>query len=183
MIKEPVDLSAFKPEYPAPPRLNWVWLLLAQVFVSTFMMVALWHSHRQTSALVVLCAIVSFAISNGWLLIQILWFHSVNRNSVAFRLYLICIVLNAISQIMGLVHPQHGMIFNLILLAICVFFIYTNFVFRRELQKHYNEIEPIGLRLTGAMTFFFALFYFQYHFRKIALLKDEAAAMPAPPTA
>jgi len=39
---------------------------------------------------------------------------------------------------------------------------------RRSLLNYYNTVEPIGLQLSPVMTFFFALFYFQYHFTRIA---------------
>jgi hypothetical protein len=34
---------------------------------------------------------------------------------------------------------------------------------RHSMLEHYNEREPIGLRLSAAMTFFFNVLYFQHH--------------------
>jgi len=42
------------------------------------------------------------------------------------------------------------------------------FSMRSSIQRYYNTVEPIGLRLSGVMTFFFAVLYFQYHFSRIA---------------
>jgi zinc-ribbon domain len=42
------------------------------------------------------------------------------------------------------------------------------FGMRSSLVKHYTIVEPIGLRLSGVMTFFFSILYFQYHFSRIA---------------
>jgi hypothetical protein len=49
------------------------------------------------------------------------------------------------------------------------------FAIRAELQKHYNEREPVGLYLSGIMTFFFSYFYFQYHLYDIAQFKKRQA--------
>ena len=38
---------------------------------------------------------------------------------------------------------------------------------KNSIEEHYNTVEPIGLELNGVMTFFFNVFYFQYHFTKI----------------
>jgi hypothetical protein len=42
------------------------------------------------------------------------------------------------------------------------------FGMRKSMVTYYNSVEPIGLRLSGIMTFFFTLIYFQYHFSRIA---------------
>jgi hypothetical protein len=42
------------------------------------------------------------------------------------------------------------------------------FGMRRSLIDYFNTVEPIGLRLSGVMTFFFHMLYFQYHLSRIA---------------
>jgi len=42
------------------------------------------------------------------------------------------------------------------------------FGMRKSMVTYYNSVEPIGLQLSGIMTFFFTLIYFQYHFSRIA---------------
>lgn len=42
------------------------------------------------------------------------------------------------------------------------------FGMRSSLVRYYNSVENIGLKLSGAMTFFFNILYFQYHFSRIA---------------
>ena len=49
------------------------------------------------------------------------------------------------------------------------------FDMRKSLVTHYNSVEPIGLKLSGVMTFFFHFLYFQYHFTRIAALKQTGA--------
>jgi hypothetical protein len=41
------------------------------------------------------------------------------------------------------------------------------FSLRSSLEQHYNSVEPMGLSLSGVMTFFFGDIYFQYHFNDI----------------
>ena len=52
--------------------------------------------------------------------------------------------------------------------VIIVFALIGIFGMRKSLLRHYNTVEPIGLRLGGVMTFFFSILYFQYHFSRIA---------------
>ncbi len=53
-----------------------------------------------------------------------------------------------------------------------VFILLGFFGMRGSIQRYYNSVEPIGLRLSGVMTFFFNMLYFQYHFRRIARWKQ-----------
>ena len=45
------------------------------------------------------------------------------------------------------------------------------FGMRKSLVYYYNNVENIGLRLSGVMTFFFNILYFQYHLSRIARWK------------
>ena len=49
-----------------------------------------------------------------------------------------------------------------------VLIILGHFNIRASLERHYNTVENIGLKLSPVMTFFFNIFYFQYHFARIA---------------
>jgi hypothetical protein len=52
------------------------------------------------------------------------------------------------------------------------------FQMRSSLENYYNTVEPIKLRLSGVMTFFFAVYYFQYHFSRIAVWKKTGYIQP-----
>jgi hypothetical protein len=52
------------------------------------------------------------------------------------------------------------------------------FNMRSSLEDYYNTVEPISLRLSGVMTFFFAIYYFQYHFSRIAAWKKTGYLQP-----
>ncbi len=57
------------------------------------------------------------------------------------------------------------MILNLVII---VTGLVTVFSMRTSIERYYNTVEPMGLRLSGVMTFFFTILYFQYHFSRIA---------------
>jgi hypothetical protein len=42
-----------------------------------------------------------------------------------------------------------------------------HFSLKNALEEYYNSVEPINLQLSGVMTFFFNVIYFQYHLSKI----------------
>jgi hypothetical protein len=59
-----------------------------------------------------------------------------------------------------------------------IFFLIAAFQMRRSLLHYYNLVEPIGLRLSGGMTFFFSIFYLQHHFSRIAKWKQTGYLEP-----
>jgi hypothetical protein len=186
MFSEPVDLSAFKPKYPSPPSMHW-FLMLALSWVAgiwlLIMQFTLFGTDVQGTALMrTWLPLLGVVVYSAFVLMQILWFRKVNPASLAYPLYLVSIAFNFVLLIMRIADPKPGTADSFAGIAAWGLYIGTNFVFRSELQRHYNKAEPIGLKLSGVMTFFFARYYFQYHFMKIARLKDEAAAIPAQPT-
>jgi len=52
------------------------------------------------------------------------------------------------------------------------------FKMRSGLLEYYNTVEPINLRLSGVMTFFFSVYYFQHHFTRIARWKNTGYLEP-----
>ncbi len=50
------------------------------------------------------------------------------------------------------------------------------FNMRSSIEDHFNSAEPIGLSLNGVMTFFFSIYYFQYHFTRINEMKQRQMA-------
>jgi hypothetical protein len=59
-----------------------------------------------------------------------------------------------------------------------VLYVMGIFKMRAAIRDYYNTVEPINLRLSGVMTFFFALLYFQYHFSRIANWKRTGYLVP-----
>jgi hypothetical protein len=69
----------------------------------------------------------------------------------------------SVATIMGIV--------GLLSLLIGIFWLVAIFGMRGSLVRYYNTVEPMGLRLSGVMTFFFSFLYFQYHMSRIAKWK------------
>ncbi|MGZ4889375.1 MAG: hypothetical protein ACXWBH_09355, partial [Candidatus Angelobacter sp.] len=59
-----------------------------------------------------------------------------------------------------------------------VLFVIAEFQMKNDLEDYYNTVEPINLRLHGGMTFFFAVWYFQHHFSRIAQWKKSGVLQP-----
>jgi len=64
------------------------------------------------------------------------------------------------------------------LMAATVLYVIGIFKMREAIQDYYNTVEPINLRLSGVMTFFFNILYFQYHFCRIANWKKTGYLVP-----
>jgi hypothetical protein len=59
-------------------------------------------------------------------------------------------------------------------------FVLGVFSMKRHVVKHYNTVEPIDFKLGGWKTFFGSICYLQYHFTRIARLKQEQPYLFAP---
>ena len=70
----------------------------------------------------------------------------------------------------SLSHSDRGL-GSILMLAGLVCYTVARFRIRKILFTHYNSVEPIGLRLSDVMTFFFGTMYFQYHLSRIAQWK------------
>jgi hypothetical protein len=159
----PAAAPAYPPglvPYPDPPNLHWALVLLIAFFT---------------------CGIFSIV----WLFVEAAWVRKVDPHSKAIFLYIgglglyVCGFVAQISmkaaQARGDMSPVVVGAFSIVwALAYCVLFIWANFSMRESIEEHFNGPEPIGLELSGVMTFFFSLYYFQYHFSRINELKRIA---------
>ena len=134
-------------ERPMPPNLHW--------------------------ALVVVLGIVTFGIFwIIWAFVQAAWVRKVvPKSKVLF--YLIAYVGAAI------VAATFGKsLFNPILRLVgIVFWLMSIFSMRSEIEDYASTLNPAGLSLSGVMTFFFNVAYFQYHMPEIRELTQRP--MPA----
>jgi uncharacterized membrane protein len=124
---------------PAPPSLHWgVVLLLVAITFGVFGIV--------------------------WLFVEANWVRKINPKSKAplFALaYLGSIVgeffLTGDLAVMGAVLRLVGVVLYLVAV----------FQMRSDIEDYYARLNPVGLQLGAAMTFFFNVIYFQYHFPEI----------------
>jgi hypothetical protein len=140
-----------QPSVPLPPRLHWGLLLLFSVVTLGVVYVV-------------------------WMFIQAVWVKKIDPRSNAIPLLIAYLVLAVIGQVIadGSEKGSGGATAGgLLVLAGTIASIVAAFSMRRSMLDHYNQVEPIGLRLSGALTLFFGALYLQYHMTRIAAWKQS----------
>jgi hypothetical protein len=146
-------------QYPPPPSLHWGVVLLL-----TFLT----------------CGIFALV----WLVVEVLWIKKVkpDTKSAMYLTIAVCLWLamigfgfyrGVIAASTGLASPGLQGLSLLLNLVYIVMHLLTVFTMKSDLEEHFNSAEPIGLSLSGVMTFFFAVFYFQFHFNRINEMKQR----------
>jgi len=146
--------------YPDPPNLHWALVLLIGFFT---------------------CGLFTLV----WVFVQAAWVRKIDPRSKALFLYIAGLVIYfagffgqmAMRISMARNGTTSGVVtgFGIVwMLAYCALFITANFSMRDSIEEHFNGPEPIGLSLSGVMTFFFSIYYFQYHFTRINEMKRMA---------
>jgi hypothetical protein len=143
--------------YPPPPNLHWGICVLLSI---------------------VTCGIFSVV----WIMVEAFWVKKVQPTSKAVTYFSIVIGLWALSFVLSISggvsaartgHTDSSLqaIQGVITLGYAIVWIVGAFSMRDSIEEHFNSAEPIGLSLSGVMTFFFNVWYFQYHFTKINEMK------------
>jgi hypothetical protein len=124
-----------------PPGLHWALVLVLAIFT---------------------CGIFSMV----WIFIEAAFVKKLRPNSNALMLYAVgigAVFASAFMNVSRSLLPV-GMLLNL---GGVVVMIMAHFQMKAAIEEYYNSVEPINLRLSGVMVFFFNVFYFQYHFTRI----------------
>jgi hypothetical protein len=140
-------------EYPDPPNLHW--------------------------GLVLLFEVVTFGLFGAaWGLVLAFWMKKLEPSSRAVYYYAVhcaCLVAIFFASAMGAAaHTNASGLGPLLQLVSFVVSLTARFSLRNSIEQHYNSVEPIGVGLSGIMTFFFATIYFQYHLNEIVRRKRQA---------
>ena len=145
------------PQYPSPPSLHWGILLLLGILT---------------------CGVFGWV----WAFVQAAWVKKVEPESKALLYYgisvgLLVIMIGAAfaAGVAGNRDAGSGGLYLLCRLAGGIMWLVASFNMRSSIEEHFNSREPIGLSLNGVMTFFFNVYYFQYHFTKINEMKQRQA--------
>jgi len=153
--------------YPPPPNVYWAVLFAAQFIIA---ILAIVFTPRPWWNLVSNLAV------DAWIIYLCLW---IRRLEPAAMSIFFCAAYVALRLVFTVPYGPQPMnqsltIFGMILalVAVVLWFV-TIYVIRAELHFHYNVREPVGLYLSGVMTFFFSFLYFQYHLYKIAQLRER----------
>lgn len=137
------------PQFADPPNLHWSLVLLFSILTCGLFLTA-------------------------WGIVQSVWARRVEPKSQSLFYYIghaICLVLIMVaSAIASATHSQNPVV-SLLQLASFVVGIAARFSLKNTLELHYNSDEPMGLLLSGVMTFFFAEIYIQYHLNDIVRRK------------
>jgi len=73
---------------------------------------------------------------------------------------------------------SYGGMYTVLVMAGTVCYLVARFRIRQHLVTYYNFVEPVGLYLSGALTFFFGSYYIQYHLSRIAQWKQTGYLKP-----
>jgi hypothetical protein len=135
--------------YPDPPNLHWgVTLLLG----------------------IVTCGLFGWV----WAFVQALWIRKVRPGSKSLIYLAVAVGSFALTIVLRLHVDKENAPFGALLnLVGAVMWLVAAFSMRTDIEEHYNSAEPIAIRLSGVMTFFFNIYYFQYHFTRINELKKQ----------
>jgi hypothetical protein len=153
--------------FPAPPNVHWAVLLGGEIFISIIAIVlaprAYWN-------------LVGNLGFDAWTIYLCLWIRKLEPGAMSIFWCIAFVVLEFVINVPAGAPPASAgitIIGGILALLAVVLWIVTVYVIRAELHYHYNVREPIGLYLSGVMTFFFSFLYFQYHLHKIAQLKER----------
>jgi hypothetical protein len=142
-------------QYPPPPSLHWGILVLLGVLT---------------------CGLFGWV----WAFVQAAWVKKVDPESKALLYYGISVGLLVLMFGAGLAEGMagrpgaaNGGIFLICRIAGGIMWVVAAFNMRSSIEDHYYSKEPIGLSLNGVMTFFFSIYYFQYHFTRINEMKQR----------
>ncbi len=158
--------------YPDPPSLHWGLVLLISLFTNGLFQIiwdfiqSAWLKKVQPDATALTKYITAYALVVGGVIVAViggvvLAASSQNGSSVS-PVGVILVILGFLGYIGGF-----------------IMLIVARFSERASLEQHFNGPEPVGLQLSGIMTFFFGSLYFQYHLTRIHELK-QAARMGVP---
>jgi hypothetical protein len=130
-------------------------------------------------ALVLLIGCVTcFLFLWAWLIVEAAWIRKIKPQSKGLLFVLLSLACSLVRAVEVSWLSAQSPFSVLLSLAGIVLIIVGVFTMRSDLEDYYNTTENIGLSLSGVMTFFFAVFYFQHHFSRIAEWKKTGILQP-----
>lgn len=150
----PAVYAAEEVEFPNPPNLHWALVLLFVVLTCGFFGIA-------------------------WEIVQAAWMKKIEPTTRSLYYYggaaLMLTAVFVMSFEAGITHTQNPLtgLFNLgyIVLALA-----GRFSFKSAMEDHFTGRDPMGISLSGVMTFFFGGIYFQYYINDIVRRKRQDLA-------
>lgn len=156
-------------DYPSPPRVHWFVLFLVWSALSWLIRQYAPSAYQE---------LLNSLVVDAWAFYLCLWIRRLDpdcKSSFWCDVYLVVEIACASLTIRQ--NPSHDLetLIGVLGVASGVLGIATIYLIRYDLQKHYNEREPIGLELGPVKTFFFSFLYFQAKLYEIAQYKKRQA--------
>ncbi|HZU34109.1 MAG TPA: DUF4339 domain-containing protein [Candidatus Angelobacter sp.] len=136
-------------------------------------------------ALVLLIGIFTCGLFNYvWLIIEAAYVKKIKPESKGLLFIILAIASGFFGGFMGgLLNTMHraagpNPLGGILSIGSIVLYLIAVFQMKSDLEDYYNRVEPIHLQLSGVMTFFFAVYYFQHHFSRIAQWKKTGVLQP-----
>ena len=157
------------PDYPAPPRVKPLVLFLVWFILSILIEQYAPKPYQE---------LLNSLVVDGWALYLCLWIRRLDPAcKSAFWCDVYLVVEIAFASLIIRQNPSQWIQSLIVVLGTAsgLLGIATIYLIRYDLQKHYNEREPIGLYLGPVKTFFFSFLYFQSKLYEIAQFKERQA--------
>ena len=156
-------------EYSPPPRVHWSLLLLAWIGLAIlFALLAPPQYQKLLNSLVV----------DAWAFRLGLWIRGLDPNAGSpflCEVYVVVELAYALVSVRQNRSPiEQDIVAELGFTSFCLG-IWTIYLIRSDLLKHYNRREPLGLELNGYLTYMFSFLYFQSQLYPIAKSKEREA--------
>ena len=131
---------------PMPPNLHWALVLVIGIFCGIFTIV--------------------------WMFIQASFVKKLRPDTKCITYYVAgwagMILGYIVMAAAGMAHEESLIaVGGLVCMGGVVMMILGHFALKSSLEEYYNTVEPLNLHLSGVMTFFFNVIYFQYHLNRI----------------
>ena len=148
-LSGPIVYPPAAPTGPVPPGLHWALVLLLSI---------------------VTCYIFAMI----WMFVEAAYAQKLRTSSNPLLFYGIGIPAAMLSGVLS-ASPELKALAAILQLGGGVMMIAGHFSIKNALEEHYNGVEPMNLQLSGVMTFFFNVFYIQYHLSEIRKWKLSGA--------
>ena len=116
--------------------------------------------------LVLLFSLITFGIfAVVWMFVEASFVRRLRTGSRVLLYYALGFAITVVGALSDSSDPK--LYFTLARIAGSALFLCGHFSLKHALEDYYNRVEKIDLQLSGVMTFFFNVIYFQYHLSKI----------------
>ena len=112
-----------------------------------------------------------------WMFVEAAYVRKLRKESNAL-LYLALYALTITAPFLQLINRDLAQVVPFVNIIGWVLYVAAAFSMKSTLEDYYNSEENIGLHLSGVMTFFFSVYYFQYHFNRINEWKRTGVLQP-----